>query len=271
MKIRAVAFVLAIGLVVAALPAATASAAGASPGYVVVSRAGSAFAFGGVKYEGSPITRGFDTDNVVDTQVLTNGNGYWIVTSTGLVEAFGQAKFYGSAHAAAPIVGIAATPDDLGYWLIDQDGDIAAFGDAHLHGSLPDAGLSVHNVVAMAATADGKGYYVANATGSVYSFGDTAFVDRGRALFGSPTASIALDGVTGGFWLVSAKGGIYAFHARYYGASPTPIPIVGIAATPDSAGYWFVNDKGTVFVHGDAAFFGSVPSTAAPIVAIGSD
>jgi len=34
-------------------------------------------------------------------------------------------------------------------------------------------------------------------------------------------------------------------------------PIVGIASTPDSAGYWLVASDGGMFTFGDAPFYGS--------------
>jgi hypothetical protein len=37
-------------------------------------------------------------------------------------------------------------------------------------------------------------------------------------------------------------------------------PIVGMAATPDGAGYWLVASDGGVFAYGDAAFEGSAGS-----------
>jgi hypothetical protein len=272
-----VSVVLVIGFVTGFFaPAASAAAAPVSsvnPGYVIVDRAGGVFAFGGARYAGSLPGSGIAIDNVVDVQELKDGRGYWMVTSTGQVYAFGAARSYGSAHAVVPVVGIEATPDDSGYWLVDQAGDVEAFGDAHYEGSPSSSGVHVNDIVAMTATVDGKGYYIAGANGIVYSFGDTAFRDPFKAPFGSAVASIALDTVTGGFWLVSAKGGIYAFHAHFYGGSRSPLgPVVGIAPSQDSAGYWLVNSQGTVYGHGDANFLGSAPSTpTAPFVAIGSD
>jgi hypothetical protein len=275
MKLRAVSVVFAIGFatafIVPTVPVAAAPVTAANPGYVVVNGAGGAFTFGSARYEGSLPGSGIVANNVVDVQVLKNGRGYWMVTSTGHVYPFGAARSYGSAHPIAPVVGIAATPDDLGYWVVDLEGNIQGFGDARSYGSLPGSGILVHDIVAIAATADGKGYYVAGANGLVYSYGDTSFNGPFKAPFGSAATSIALDSVTGGFWLVSARGGIYAFHAHYYGASPSLSPVVGIAPSPDSAGYWLVNNQGMVFGHGDAALRGSVTNSGTPIVAIGSD
>jgi hypothetical protein len=45
-------------------------------------------------------------------------------------------------------------------------------------------------------------------------------------------------------------------------------PIVGMAATPDGGGYWFVGTDGGIFSYGDAPFYGSTGATHlnAPIV-----
>ena len=42
------------------------------------------------------------------------------------------------------------------------------------------------------------------------------------------------------------------------GAKHLNKPIVGMAATPDSKGYWFVASDGGIFSFGDAKFYGSM-------------
>jgi len=81
-----------------------------------------------------------------------NGQGYWLVSSTGDVSAFGSADLYGSLtgqHLNAPIVGIVPTADAKGYWLVAKDGGVFAFGDAPFVGSLGAMGL-MSPIVAMA-------------------------------------------------------------------------------------------------------------------------
>ena len=55
------------------------------------------------------------------------------------------------------------------------------------------------------------------------------------------------------------------------GAS-TSEPVLGIAPTPDAAGYWLAASNGRVFAFGDAKLFGSLAGRqlAKPIVAISS-
>ena len=73
--------------------------------------------------------------------------GYWLVTSTGVVRAFGNAVNYGSPsksklHLSKPIVGIAATPDGKGYWLVASNGGVFNYGDAASYGSPAELHLS---------------------------------------------------------------------------------------------------------------------------------
>jgi hypothetical protein len=79
----------------------------------------------------------------------------------------------------------------------------------------------------------------------------------------------------GGYWLVGADGGVFAFgDAVFHGSLPasgtSPArPIVGMATTPDGGGYWLVGADGGVFAFGDAVFHGSAVDTGlAPVAAI---
>jgi hypothetical protein len=71
-----------------------------------------------------------------------DSTGYWLVSASGGVYAFGTAGFYGSMggkHLNAPITGIVPTSDGKGYWLVAKDGGVFAFGDAPFVGSMsPD-------------------------------------------------------------------------------------------------------------------------------------
>ncbi len=79
---------------------------------------------------------------------VTATEGYWLVASDGTVEAFGDARPYGSVTtSAAPIVGIEATPDGKGYWLA---GSVYPFGNAKFYGSstAPIVGIEATGEVA---------------------------------------------------------------------------------------------------------------------------
>jgi hypothetical protein len=129
----------------------------------------------------------------------------------------------------------------------------------------------VNNIAGMTATRDGKGYYIAGANGVVYGLGDAIF--HGGAVkthFGTPVVAIALDRATEGYWIVSSGGGVFAFEAGYFGATPSPSrAITGIAPSPDDRGYILVSRTGTVYPHGDARSAGSLrPGVSNSIVAV---
>jgi hypothetical protein len=71
--------------------------------------------------------------------------------------------------------------------------------------------------------------------------------------------AMAVDPVTGGYWLVRADGGVYSFGAPFYGSAaglhPTS-PIVAMAVDPVTGGYWLVRADGGVYSFG-APFYGS--------------
>src|SRR5580658_6183894 len=134
---------------------------------------------------------------------------------------FGNAGSLGSAPAktAAPIVGMAATPDGGGYWLVGSDGGIFSFGDAQFFGSTGGLALTTP-IVGMAATPDGGGYWLVASDGGIFSFGDAQF-------FGS------------------------------MGGQHLAAPVTGIASTPGGGGYMEVGSDGGIFTFGDANFYGS--------------
>jgi len=82
-------------------------------------------------------------------------------------------------------------------------------------------------------------------------------------------AAVAVGGMTptpdgGGYWLVGADGGVFAYgDATFFGSmggQPLNQPIVGMAATPDGGGYWLVAADGGIFSFGNATFHGSTGS-----------
>lgn len=88
------------------------------------------------------------------------GQGYWLVSASGQVYAFGGAVNYGGMSPKTldgPIVGIVASPDGAGYWLVAQDGGVFGFGDAHFFGSLGKPGSSSPIVGAAGLPAAGAG------------------------------------------------------------------------------------------------------------------
>jgi hypothetical protein len=190
--------------------------------------------------------------------------GYVTVSAAGGVFALGGGPFYGSTGAlalAAPVVGMATTPDGGGYWLVGADGGIFAFGDARYFGST--GGLSLNEpIVGMAGTPDGLGYWLVASDGGIFAFGDAGFFgSTGGLRLNRPIVGMAATPDGGGYWLVASDGGIFnAGDAHFYGSAGQvrlAAPIVGMASTTDGRGYWLVGADGGVFDAGDASFAGS--------------
>jgi hypothetical protein len=210
-----------------------------------------------------------------DSAAVAGSPGYWLVSSSGQVSAFGGASDYGSVTGAlaAPVVGMASTPDGRGYWLVGADGGIFAFGDATFSGSM--GGQHLNAAVVGMATAPGGGYWLAAADGGVFAFGPAAFDgSMGGSSLNAPIVGIAA-APAGGYWLVGHDGGVFTFGASFWGAasSHAPVaPIVGIAGEAQG-GYLEVGSDGGVFAFGPGADFGGSMAGQAlggPVVAVAS-
>ncbi|MHB1583419.1 MAG: beta strand repeat-containing protein [Acidimicrobiales bacterium] len=86
-------------------------------------------------------------------------------------------------------------------------------------------------------------------------------------LTGTGTAPVSLlanplGGLSQGYWLVAADGGVFAFGAaHFYGSTGNlhlQAPVVAMASTADGGGYWLAAADGGVFSFGDAVFHGSM-------------
>jgi predicted outer membrane repeat protein len=215
-----------------------------------------------------------------DSGAVEVGQGYWMVASDGGIFTFGAASFFGSMGGKPlnkPIVGMAATPDNLGYWEVASDGGIFTFGDAGFFGSRGGQPLN-SPIVGMAATSDGHGYWLVASDGGIFTYGDAVFYgSMGGHHLNAPIVGMASNPAGGGYWLVASDGGIFNFGAGagFHGSAGgihLNKPIVGMAATPDGGGYWLVATDGGIFNYGDAGFFGSMGGKPLnkPIVGIAS-
>ena len=170
------------------------------------------------------------------TYTPSSGNhGYWLVGSDGGIFTFGSAVFHGSTGSfplQRPVVGITPTEDRGGYWLVASDGGIFAFGDSGFYGSIPGLGL---------APAGSPG---------------------GGAKLNAPIVGMVPSANGGGYFMVAADGGVFAFgNARYSGSCPSIGGCAGsaVAVMPDASGngYWLVTSTGNVYTFGDATYFGA--------------
>ncbi len=114
-----------------------------------------------------------------------------------------------------------------------------------------------------------QGYYTFGSDGTISGFGNDNYLtylgNLGATALNAPIVGMATTPDGGGYWLVGADGGIFAYgDAGYYGsmgATPLNQPIVGMATTTDGRGYWLVASDGGIFAFGDAAYQGSMGGT----------
>jgi hypothetical protein len=174
------------------------------------------------------------------------------------------------SHSPAIITRPGPSASGVSYSLLTSGGDLIGYGAAF---GAP-AAASSSPAVGVAATSDGQGALVADANGAVAARGDATFYgSMAGTTLTKPVVGIALDPVSGGYWLVASDGGIFSFHAPFYGSTGAlelHEPIVGIVAMADGRGYRLVAADGGVFDFGDARFYGSTGdmSLVAPIVAM---
>ena len=204
-----------------------------------------------------------------------DSSGYWLTSSGGEVDAFGDAAPHGDMTGTTlnqPVVGMAATPSGGGYWLDAADGGIFTFGNARFWGSTGSVHLN-KPVVGMAPTHDGGGYWMVASDGGIFAFGDAAFEgSMGSRHLNEPIVAMAPTHDGRGYWLVASDGGIFAFGDATFkgslGSSPPTSPIVNMTPTPDNNGYWLVSQNGKVYAFGDATNYGSVSAPTAPVTSL---
>lgn len=200
-----------------------------------------------------------------------DGQGYWLVQTNGQVQAYGDAKAYGSLPAkeasAGPVVAIARTYNGSGYWLVNAEGHVFAFGDARSYGSLPLAKAVDAPVASMAVAPNGHGYWLLAESGQIFHFGASR-------LEGLPkTNSAPYDAIVarpaGGYIVTGADNSrAYAYPGGglINGATNAiTATLVGAASTPSGNGAWLAGADGAVYAVGDATFYGSVQTDQVPL------
>ena len=262
----------------------------ASPGYWLVTAAGTTYAFNAPdlarsSYEnisasdcgngpGPPIPSVIACTGISAT---ADGQGYWVGESAYFVlhgvgqyavEGIPQGSVGGNCtigpvsaglYLPAPTAGIAAAP--VGVWLATADGGVFAGCGAPFYGSMGGTRLN-QGIVGLAATPDGKGYWEVARDGGVFAFGDAGFYgSMAAAPLNEPIVGMTATQDGKGYWLVASDGGVFSFGDAQFdgsmGGTPLRAPMTGIARNPDGTGYWTVAADGGVFAFGDAPFLGS--------------
>jgi hypothetical protein len=200
----------------------------------------------------------------VAARLAAGSTGYWIVSDSGQLVAFGNLVNAGGTSNRAlrsPMLGVCARPSGKGYWLFGGDGGVFSFGDAHFFGSKGSARLNAP-IVGMAPTPSGNGYWLVAQDGGVFCFGDAKFFgSTGAMRLNAPVLGLTATPTGKGYWLFARDGGVFCFgDAKFFGSTGNirlNQPIVGMASRPQHDGYWIVAADGGVFCFGQAKFLGS--------------
>jgi hypothetical protein len=195
-------------------------------------------------FAGSTATANLQVGSPTTTSAQTSsGHGYWLVGSDGGIFTFGSAQYYGSTGALElqrPVVGMTPTANRSGYWLVASDGGLFSFGNAGYFGSIPGLGIAP-----------------AGTSGSA------------RRL-NAPVVGMVPSADDGGYFMVAADGGVFAFgDAKFEGSCPGIGGCSGpaVAVVPDASGdgYWLVTATGHVYTFGDASYYGAPGQQGTPV------
>ena len=204
------------------------------------------------------------------------GSGYFVATTAGKIQAFGDAIHRGDLGAIsldAPVADLAITPDGNGYWLVTTAGTVYAFGTALWRGSLTHLTLQ-QPVVDLEPHPSGEGYWLTSADGGVFAFGEAEFFGglADRPLYRPIIDMLSTPDGTG-YLLVGADGAIYPrgtalFRGSLANNELSSRTIIAAEQTSDGKGYWLIGQRGKVFTFGSAPYFGQmVAHELAPIEA----
>lgn len=251
-----------------AVSAATSPVA-AAPAYWMFTAYGNVYSTSGAGWYGSPANSHVATTSITGMAVTLDRRGYWLVSSSGQVYAYGDATRAPAQSHTNPITGIVAAPAG-GYWLFTAHGNIYSYGAAGWYGSPAASNVGTSSIVGMTSTRDGRGYWLITSSGQVYAYGDAAKP-------AVPSTYLPIKGIVAaptGYWIYNVPGNVQYTQSAgtiWYGSPASsgsvPKPIVGMAATRDGKGYWLADSAGHVWAYGDAQT-ASVGSIAHQIIGI---
>lgn len=220
-----------------------------------------------------------------------DATGFWVEAS-GAAIPFGDARFHGqddaflglavrgtgpNASAVSPavpaFVSMASMPSGHGYWVLSAYGHAYPY-KAPYYGSANFAGaimcraagdrpcsptqqgnpvLTPHAAAGMAPTDGGKGYVIVARDGRTARFGKapTCSLPAGVSVVG-----VAADYRTGGYWVATTHGQVYACQAPNWPFKAVAGTVAGIAGLDNGLGYRLVTTNGKVYDYGAAVWHG---------------
>lgn len=145
---------------------------GTGKGYWILMADGGIYPFGDAGYASSPKKAGLGgvSKRIV---VRPQADGYWVLVDN-TIRAFGAAPKLESPTQSGTVTDFCATPSGTGYWVVTDTGTVVAYGDATDKGDPKRAGIKWTKKPAthIISTPSGGGYIVANAEGAMLAFGD---------------------------------------------------------------------------------------------------
>lgn len=182
--------------------------------------------------------------------------GYYVMSSTGRVDAFGGAPYYGAPSFPAGLAkDMAVMPDGAGYVVLDAWGGVHEFGSA---AGLPRPdtywpGWDIARSIKI--TPDGKGLAVLDGWGGIHWAGTGARLQAGWWQGWDIARSLALTPDGNGIYVLDAWGGVHtAGTAKYLGGPFWPGWDIArdIVVTTSGNGYAVLDGFGGVHPAGDA-------------------
>jgi hypothetical protein len=236
----------------------------ASTGYRMLSADGKVFGFGAMSVLAA---RGAQPSGVA-VDIANTSNGYWVLTRTGGIRAFGAAATQPSIKMRKREKAVAIEAAGAqGAYVVTNQGRVVPLGNAKWWG---EPSTKVSDIISIAVTASGNGYFLLGSGGTMHSFGDARVVPGAPVKLSGPLVGVTADPDGTGYWLVGGDGSVFAFEAPFGGSmvgTRLTKPVVGLIASP--GGYLMAAGDGGVFNFG-GQFFGSLGATPprSPIVAI---